>query len=119
MLNKGDYMATARPHSHDETNPMHNEINKILLVLTTYAEKMEKNNNYCPDVQELDMIAEHLLNYIDKHHKNITYNKHFLKNAIIDLTEIPVMHPKMQRLAIKSCVNVAIDNIENFCKLSF
>ncbi|MBM3207115.1 MAG: hypothetical protein FJZ57_00705 [Chlamydiae bacterium] len=112
-------MATARPYRHDENNPMHIDINKILSTLSTIAEKMEKNNNYCPNVQELDMIAEHILSYINKHHNNIDYHKHFLKNAIIDLTEIPVMHPKMQRLAIKSCVNVAIDNIENFCKVSF
>ena len=112
-------MAFAKPIRNEENNPFHNEIKKILEHLSKMWEKMKKNESYCPNVQELDAIAEDILEYIDRHHDKIKTHKPFLKNAVIDLTEVPVMHPKMQRIAIQSSIKTAHDNIEKYCQLSF
>lgn len=105
-------MATARNH-HMELSS-HKEITQIKNALEKILDKMKSQTNYCPTVQELEKHAESIINFINKHDKEIKHAKAHLKNAVIDLTEVPVMHPNMQKIAIQTCVKVSIDNIEKF-----
>jgi hypothetical protein len=105
-------MVTARPHSME--NPFHKEILDIKDSLNTIHEKMKKNGSYCPSVQELDQHGKAIERFMGKHHKEIEHAKPHLKNALIDLTEIPIMHPNMQRLTIQTCLKTSIENIDKF-----
>ena len=109
-------MATARNH-HMEL-PSHKEITEIKNALEKILGNMKSNTNYCPSVQELDKHAQSIINFINKHDQEIKHAKSHLKNAVIDLTEVPIMHPNMQKIAIQTCVKVSIENIEKFCNAS-
>ena len=80
---------------------------------------MKKEENFCPNVQQLDEQAEELLSFIAKYNKEVEKTKLHLKNAIIDLTEVPLMHPQMQRLAIHTAVKMACKNIDKFCRETY
>ncbi|NDD58286.1 MAG: hypothetical protein EBZ47_03405 [Chlamydiae bacterium] len=107
-------MSLARSHAHGELNFLYQEMSSLRDELYKIHERMKKQENYCPNVQELDRYAERIGNFISKNHKYLNQNKQHLMNAIVDLTEIPVMHPKMQRIAIYTAIKVACDNIEKF-----
>ena len=112
-------MATARPHHKEDASPSHREILSLRDALSAIHEKMKTQGSYCPTVQELDLHAKKIIHFIDKFHKEIDKTKAHLKNAIIDLTEIPIMHPQMQRVAIQTAIKVACDNIDKFCSKTY
>ena len=112
-------MATARNHHSHSPSASHKEILSIRETLHMMHEKMNKQEQYCPNVQQLDAQAEMILRFIEKHHKEIGNGKNYLKNAIIDLSEVPVLHGKMQRVAIHTCLKVAIDHIDKFCTICY
>lgn len=107
-------MATAR-HHHDESSPSNKIILSIRDDLAHIFDKMNKNEKYCPDVQELEVYATKIIRFYEKYADSNSKSSSYLKNAIIDLTEIPVMHPNLQRIAIKTVINEAIKNIDHFC----
>lgn len=111
-------MATARAH-REEMHPSRKEILSIRDDLYSHWEKMKKQESYCPTVQELDKYAEKIIKFIDKNHKEVDKTKSLLKDAIIDLTEIPLMHPQMQRLAIHTALRDACENIDKFCSKTY
>jgi|GEM_PF-5458735 len=106
-------MAAVRAHRED-MSPSRKEILIIREDLHKIWEKMKKQESYCPTVQELDKYAEKIMQFIDKHHKEVAKTKTHLKDAIIDLTEIPVMHPQMQRIAIHTAIKLSYENIDKF-----
>lgn len=113
-------MTTNRAHRHEEMHPSHKEILSIRDDLYSHWEKMKKQESYCPNVQELDKYAEKIIKFIDKHHKEIDKTKSHLKDAIIDLTEIPlIVHPQLQRVAIHTSLKVACENIDKFCSKTY
>ncbi|MEI8329669.1 MAG: hypothetical protein WCG14_06700 [Chlamydiia bacterium] len=107
-------MVTARPHPME--NPSRKEILDIKDSLNKIYEKMKQNSSYCPSVQELDQYGKAIERFMGKYHKEIEQAKPHLKNALIDLIEIPIMHPNMQRLSIQTCLKASIDNIDKFCQ---
>ena len=112
-------MATARAHKKEEMSPAKKEITEIRHELHTLFEKMNKDEGFCPKVQDLDKHAKVILKYINKHHKACDKTKSSLKDAIIELTEIPLMHHEMQRIAIRTALKMACENIDKFCLKTF
>jgi hypothetical protein len=62
-------------------------------------DKMKKDEKFTPSRKELENIAETMLDFISKNHFKITPHDNYLKAAVIDLTEVPVMAPQMQRIS--------------------
>ncbi len=106
-------------HKRKEESPSHKAISSIREHLFELSSKMKKTSSFCPAVQELDKYAEKIVQYVDKYHKECEKNKAHLKDAIIDLTEIPLMHPQMQRVAIETALKMAVENIDKYCSKTF
>lgn len=112
-------MAAARAQRQEDMSPSRREILVIREDLHKMWEKMKKQESFCPNVQELDKQAERIIKFIDKNHKEVEKTKPHLKDAIIDLTEIPLMHPQLQRMAILTAIKIACDNIDKFCSKTY
>jgi hypothetical protein len=76
--------------------------------------KMQKDKHYSPTRGQLEEFAEMILNYIDKYHAKISHHNSYLKAAVIDLTEVPVMAPQMQHVAFLTALKDASHELELF-----
>lgn len=106
-------------HKRKESSPSHKAILSIRESLFEFSSKMKKDKSFCPSVQELDKYAKKIVQFVEKHHKECDKTKSFLKDAIIDLTEIPLMHPQMQRVAIETAIKMSVENIDKFCSKTY
>lgn len=106
-------------HKRKEVSPSHKAILAIREHLSELSAKMKKESSFCPSVQELDKYAKKIVNYVEQYHKDCDKTKSHLKDAIIDLTEIPLMHPQMQRVAIETAIKLALENIDKYCSKTY
>ncbi|MBI2743446.1 MAG: hypothetical protein HYX48_05970 [Chlamydiales bacterium] len=83
------------------------EIDKMLI-------KMQKDEKYTPNRTELDAYSARAFELIQKYHPKIASNQKNLISAVIDLTEVPIMHPKMQRVAYQVALKEASKNLEDY-----
>lgn len=79
--------------------PHAKEAQEIKARIDDYIAKMQKDDKFTPTRENLEDIAETMIDYISKNHFKITPHDSYLKAAVIDLTEVPVMAPQMQRLS--------------------
>ena len=79
--------------------PHAKEAQKIKAQIDDLIAKMQKDDKFTPTREDLENIAETMIDYISKNHFKITPHDSYLKAAVIDLTEVPVMAPQMQRLS--------------------
>ena len=90
-----------------ETSPFQKGLLEIKQKVDNTLEKMKKNPKYIPDRAELDQFSAKALDLIKKHHPE----QGTLLTAVIDLTEIPVMAPSMQRVAFETALKEASKNL--------
>jgi hypothetical protein len=107
-------MAAYPSHKHQKMSPLHQELHEISSALHGFYRQMKSNKEFCPSVQQLDLYAKKIIAVASRHDKECEKGKAFLKNAIIDLTEIPVMHEKHQRMAIETALRMACENLDSF-----
>ena len=91
-----------------------NKAHAIKEEIDSWISKMQKQKNLSPTREQLEEIAEKLLEYISKNHEVIAPNDRFLKAAVIDLTEVPEMAPQMQRLSFLTSLKDASKNMDEF-----
>ena len=107
-------MSTARKHSEMHEGPIHQKVHQIMDQLDQLLVKLSKSKD-CPSLQQgIDQCAKDLLHIISKNHVSIAKFESYLKNAIIDLTEVPHMQPQMQRIAFEVSIGAAIKNLKSF-----
>jgi|HubBroStandDraft_4_1064222.scaffolds.fasta_scaffold310242_1 hypothetical protein len=87
---------------------------KIKSRVDTLITKMQNNETFTPTREQLEDIAETTLDYISKNHFEITPHDSYLKAAVIDLTEVPVMAPQMQRISFLVALKDASHEMELF-----
>jgi len=80
-------------------SPQTKEAQKIKTRIDDLIAKMQKDEKFSPSREQLEDIAETMIDYISKNHLKITPHDSYLKAAVIDLTEVPVMAPQMQRIS--------------------
>lgn len=88
------------------------EIDKIL-------QNMKKNPHYTPQREEVEIFAQRTLELVQKYHPLISPEQKMLLIAVIDLTEIPQMHPKMQKVAYETALKDAANNIKEYLAVYF
>jgi len=76
--------------------------------------KMQKDTNFSPTREQLEEIAETIIDFISTHHSKTAPHESYLKAAIIDLTEVPVMAPQMQRISFLTALKDASYEIDLF-----
>lgn len=104
-------MAMPQPKS----SPAMSEAQKVKGQIDTLISKMHKQNSFTPTRNQLDDLAEELMNLINRHHNPKTAPfERYLKTAIIDLTEVPQMAPEMQRISFMTALKDASKNVDQF-----
>ena len=81
--------------------------------------RMKKNANFMPERAEVESFSAKALELVQKHHPKMARDQKTLLAAVIDLTEIPVMHPKMQRVAYETALRDASKNLEAYLSSNF
>jgi hypothetical protein len=95
-------------------SPFAKEAQKVKSQLETLIAKMQKDNHFTPTREQLEDPAEALIDLISRHHTKVASYASHLKAAIIDLTEVPVMSPQMQRIAFLTALKDASQKIDLF-----
>ena len=95
-------------------SPLIKAVQKIKGNLDALITKMQKDNKFSPTRNQLEEQAELLIDYINDNHAKIAPHESYLKAAIIDLTEVPVMAPQMQRISFQTALKDASDKLHLF-----
>ena len=108
-------MSTARKYSEGSNqSPIGQKVHHVIDQLETLLTTLAKNKD-SPALQEgIDTCAKDIIAISTKHHKEISKYESYLKNAIIDLTEVPHMQPQMQRIAFEVAIRAALKNLQSF-----
>lgn len=108
-------MSTARKYSEgSHQSPIQQKIHHVMDQLETLLTTLSKNKDSPTLQQGIDTCAKDLIAISAKHHKEIAKYEAYLKNAIIDLTEVPHMQPQMQRIAFEVAIRAALKNLQSF-----
>ena len=95
-------------------SPFTKEAQKIKSQVDALITKMQKDNHYTPTREQLEDPAEALIDFLSRHHSKAAPFASHIKAAIIDLTEVPVMSPQMQRIAFLTALKDASQKIDLF-----
>lgn len=108
-------MAQPQPNYREEKPA---QLEKSLLEIKHQIDKtldtMRKNRNFTPERADLDKLSKKTLELVQKYHPSMSPQQKTLLVAVVDLTEIPVMQPVMQRVAFETALKDASKNIHRF-----
>ena len=107
-------MTTAHKYSENNREPSYEKVVSILNRLNNLSLKMGKSQTFTPPQEEVDGCARELIDTLSKYHDTLGKLEVYLKNALIDLTEIPYMQPQMQKIAFEVAVKAAMRNLQTF-----
>lgn len=97
-----------------KSSPLAREAQKIKEQIDKMVSKMQKTAKFCPTREDVEEIAQEIINYIDKNHTQAIAHHSYLKGAVIDLTEVPEMSPQMQRIAYLTALKDATHQMDLF-----
>jgi hypothetical protein len=111
-------MSTARKHaeSSQPKGPIQKEIQAIHDRLDKLLTELSKNKDYPPLQGEIDDCAKKIMNIGNTHYEKLGQFMPHFKNAIVDLTEVPFMHPEMQKIAFEVAIQAAMKNLDIFLR---
>ena len=75
---------------------------------------MQKDQSYTPTRDEVEKYAVQINTLVMGHREKVRPFESYLKAAIIDLTEVPEMHPQMQRISFLTALKDASQNVRLF-----
>src|SRR5437879_2849819 len=107
-------MATPQPAYPPKATPLHKGLQNIKEEIDRIIAKMQRSMEFLPDRAELDAFSAKAVQLIQQYHPKMPADQKLILNAVIDLTEIPIMHPKMQRLAYQTALKEASNNLGEF-----
>jgi len=107
-------MSTARQYPEKKEHPAHEKIQQIADRLEALLHKTEKTTQFIMPQTEIDACAREVIDIINQYHASIYKFESYLKNAIIDLTEIPYMQPHVQKISFEISVRAALNNLQAF-----
>ncbi len=98
-------------HRQKETSAFEKGLLGIKQKIDKTLEMMKKDPNYTPKYGDLDEFSTKAIELVKKHHPLVSPEQKALLAALIDLTEVPVMAPTMQRVAFEIALRDASNNI--------
>jgi len=107
-------MSTARKNPEGQQGPVYTDVYNIMDRLNHLLTQIAKSDDVPTLQNEIDLCAKDLLSVVTTHRDTIAKTESFLKNAIIDLTEVPYMQVQMQKIAFEVAIKAAIKNLESF-----
>ena len=97
-----------------KSSPLARKAQKIKGILDDLIHKMQKDPRFTPTRDQMEDHAETIIDFINKNHSEISPHQTYLKAAVIDLTEVPVMDPQMQRIAFLAALKDASREMDLF-----
>src|SRR5260221_68076 len=76
--------------------------------------QMETKPSFLPEQTTLNDFSTEIMRLIQSHHPDLPSKQKTLLLAVIDLTEIPIMHPSMQKVAVKTALKDASRNLNDY-----
>ena len=107
-------MSTARKHSEKREDPACEKIRDVLSHLHELHHKVSRSETFTSPQKEVDKYAKKLIVILGEHHDSIGELDVHIKKALIDLTEIPYMHPPMLKIAFEVAIKAAMRNLQVF-----
>lgn len=107
-------MSTAHKYSENNREPSYERVVSIVNKLNNLSLKMTKSPTSTLPQEDVDFCARELIDTLNKYHHVLGHLEVYLKNALIDLTEIPYMQPQMQKIAFEVAIKAALRNLQIF-----
>jgi len=87
---------------------------KIKSEIDSLITKMQKDSHFTPTRELVEDFAKSIIDFIDTNHSEIGSHLKYLKAAVINLTEVPIMAPQMQRIAFHTALKDASHEMDLF-----
>jgi hypothetical protein len=116
-LYKENPMAMPRPSKYPDQpkpTPLNKGLEQVKQHIDEILQKMKKDPKFLPKQTELDAYSNQVVQLIQNYHPKITPEQKNLLAAVIDLNEVPLMHPQMQRIAFETALREASKNLEHY-----
>jgi hypothetical protein len=97
-----------------KSSPLAKDLMRIKNLVDSLISKMQRDHHFMPTRNQLEEPAEKLISYINNNHSQVVRYESHLKAAIIDLTEVPVMAPQMQRISFLTALKDASHEMNLF-----
>ncbi len=110
----GGYMSIAHKGSEGNKGPICTEVYNIMDRLNQLLLDLSQSDDVPSLQNSINQCAKDLLLVINTHRDAIAKTESFLKNAIIDLTEVPYMQVQMQKIAFEVAIRASVKNLESF-----
>lgn len=107
------------PMQPKKESPLSKGLKQIKSEIDKTLMKMQKDAKYSPARTDLDAYAAKAVELIQKYHPKMAANQKTLLAAVVDLTEVPVMHATMQRVAFQTALKEASKNLEMYLNSNF
>jgi hypothetical protein len=106
--------APARPSKKPRDPIIYQKAEKIKTQVDSLISKMHKNTTYLPTRDDVEKYAVQINDLVVNNREKVKQFESYLKAAIIDLTEVPDLHPQMQRIGFMSALKDASEKIQLF-----
>ncbi len=97
-----------------KSSPLVKQVQKIKSEIEAVISKMQKDPKFTPTREQLEGFAEEIMDFREKNRKAVAPHETYLKAAVIDLTEVPVMAPQMQRISFLTSLKDSLHEIDLF-----
>jgi hypothetical protein len=104
----------ARPSKKPRDAIIFQKAEKIKTQVDKLISKMHKNSNFTPTRDEVEVYAVEINQLVVDNRQKVKQFESYLKAAIIDLTEVPDLHPQMQRIGFMTALRDASQKIQLF-----
>jgi hypothetical protein len=106
--------APARPSKKPRDPVIYQKVEKVKTQVDKIISKMQKDTKYTPTRDDIEIYAVQINDIVVQNREKVRQFESFLKAAIIDLTEVPEMHPQMQRISFLTALKDASQKIQLF-----
>lgn len=106
--------APARPSKKPRDTIIYQKAEKIKTQVDKLISKMQKNSTFLPTRDEVEQYAVQINDLVVNNRQKVKQFESYLKAAIIDLTEVPDLHPQMQRIGFLTALRDASQKIQLF-----
>jgi hypothetical protein len=104
----------SRPSKKPRDAVIYQKVEKIKSEVDKLISKMQKQTTYSPTRDDVEKYAIAINEVVMKNRDKVRQFESYLKAAIIDLTEVPEMHPQMQRISFLTALKDASQKIQLF-----
>lgn len=108
------YASGAQPSKKPRDPMIYQKVDHIKMGIDGLISKIQRQTQFLPTRDEVEKFAVQVNDVIMKNRDKVRSFESYLKAAIIDLTEVPEMHPEMQRISFLTALRDASQKLQLF-----